>query len=256
MTTPGPRVHIVLPAYNEEAAIGRVLDRIEEALQAADIGHTVLVVDDGSADGTARVVQERAARRPGVRLQRHPANLGLGPTLRDGLLVAAVAAADADVVVTMDADDTQPPELIPAMMRRIADGADVVIASRYQAGARTLGVPLHRRALSRLGSLLFQFVLPIPGVRDFTCGYRAYRASVLKAAIQAHGDRFVDQQGFQSMVDVLLKLRGRGLTFAEVPLVLRYDAKSGASKMKVAATVGRTLLLVGQRRFLDGRRRG
>ena len=256
MTTPGPRVHVVLPAYNEEAAIGRVLDRIEDALTAAQIGHTVLVVDDGSVDGTARVVQERAARRPAVRLQRHATNLGLGPTLRDGLFVAAVAAADADVVVTMDADDTQPPELIPAMMRRIAGGADVVIASRYEAGARTLGVPLHRRALSRAGSLLFRMVLPIEGVRDFTCGYRAYRASVLKAAIQSHGERFVDQQGFQSMVDVLLKLRGRGLTFAEVPLVLRYDAKAGASKMKVGPTIGRTLLLLGRRRFLGRRRVG
>jgi dolichol-phosphate mannosyltransferase len=191
-----------------------------------------------------------------VRLQRHATNLGLGPTLRDGLFVAAVAAADADVVVTMDADDTQPPELIPVMMRRIADGADVVIASRYEAGARTLGVPMYRRALSRAGSLMFRMVLPIQGVRDFTCGYRAYRASVLKAAIQAYGDRFVDQQGFQSMVDVLLKLRGRGLTFAEVPLVLRYDAKSGASKMKVGATIGRTLLLLWRRRILDRRRLG
>jgi dolichol-phosphate mannosyltransferase len=251
-----PRAHVVLPAYNEEAAIGRVLDRIDEALTRAGVGHAVFVVDDGSTDGTARVVAERAARRPSVRLERHAANLGLGPTLRDGLRAAAAAAEDGDVVVTLDADDTQPPELIPAMMQRIAAGADVVIASRYEAGARTLGVPWHRRALSGAGSMLFRWVLPIPGVRDFTCGYRAYRASVLKTAIQDFGDRFVDQQGFQSMVDVLLKLRDRGLTFAEVPLVLRYDAKSGASKMRVGATIGRTLLLLGQRRFRGRRRVG
>lgn len=252
----GARANVVLPAYNEEAAIGRVLDRIDAALGGAGIEHTVFVVDDGSADGTARVVEERAARRPSVCLQKHETNEGLGPTLRDGLLAAAVAAADQDVVVTLDADDTQPPELIPAMMQRIAAGADVVIASRYEPGARTFGVPLYRRALSRAASVVFRVVLPIEGVRDFTCGYRAYRASVLKAAIQGWGDRFVDQQGFQSMVDVLLKLRGRGLTFAEVPLVLRYDAKSGASKMKVAGTIGRTLLLLGRRRFFSRRRVG
>ena len=249
----GTRAHVVLPAYKEVADIGRVLDRIEQALDAAGIGHTVLVVDDGSRDATARIVEERAARRAAVRLERHATNLGLGPTLRDGLVAAAAAAADGDVVVTLDADDTQPPELIPAMMERIAAGADVVIASRYEPGGQTLGVPWHRRALSRAGSWLFRLVLPIRGVRDFTCGYRAYRASVLKAAIRELGDRFVDQQGFQSMVDVLLKLRGRGLAFAEVPLVLRYDAKSGASKMRVAATIGGTLLLLGRRR-LFGRR--
>ena len=245
----GARAHVVLPAYNEVAAIGRVLDRIDEALRGAGIRYRAFVVDDGSRDGTAAVVEERAARRPEVCLQRHPENLGLGPTLRDGLLAAAMAAGDGDVVVTLDADDTQPPELIPGMMERIARGADVVIASRYQGGARTLGVPVHRRALSRAGSMLFRTILPIPGVRDYTCGYRAYRATVLKAAIQAYGDRFVDQQGFQSMVDVLLKLRGRGLVFEEVPLVLRYDEKAGASKMNVGSTIGRTLLLLARRRF-------
>jgi len=166
------RAHVVLPAYNEEAAIGRVLDRIHEAMAAARIEYEVVVVDDGSRDGTARAVEERIARQR-VRLERHATNLGLGPTLRDGLLAASRAAADGDVVVTLDADDTQPPELIPAMMERIAAGADVVIASRYEDGARTLGVPWHRRALSRAGSLLFRMALPIPGVRDFTCGYRA-----------------------------------------------------------------------------------
>src|SRR6185503_19717062 len=145
--------------------------------------------------------------------------------------------------------------LIPQMMARVAAGADVVIASRYEPGARTLGVPAHRRVLSGAASLLFRLVLPIDGMRDFTCGYRASRASVLKAAMRDFGDRFVDQQGFQSMVDVLLKLRGRGLTFAEVPLVLRYDAKAGASKMKVGATIGGTLLLLGRRRFAGRRRR-
>jgi dolichol-phosphate mannosyltransferase len=244
----GPRAHVVLPAYNEEAAIGRVLERIDQALTAAGVGFEVVVVDDGSRDGTARAVEERAARMP-VRLVRHPTNLGLGPTLRDGLLAATGAAGDEDVVVTLDADDTQPPELIPTMMERVAAGADVVIASRYQTGARTLGVPAHRRALSRAASLAFRLVLPIEGVRDFTCGYRGYRASVLKAAMRDFGHGFVDQQGFQSMVDVLLKLRGRGLTFAEVPLVLRYDAKSGASKMKVTRTIARTLLLLLRRRL-------
>jgi dolichol-phosphate mannosyltransferase len=245
MNAPGT-IRVVLPAYNEEAAIGRVLDRVERAL--AGRPHEVIVVDDGSRDGTAAVVRTKAAGRP-VHLLQHPANLGLGTTLRDGLLAAAERSQPGDIVVTLDADDTQPPEIIPEMVSRIASGCDVVIASRYQPGAHALGVPRHRLLLSRGASWLFRLALPIDGVRDFTCGYRAYRAEALKAALGDHGAGFFDQEGFQAMVDVLLKLRGRGLRFGEVPLVLRYDAKAGASKMRVWLTTWRTLLLLVRRRL-------
>jgi dolichol-phosphate mannosyltransferase len=246
MTEPGT-IRVVLPAYNEEAAIARVLDRVAGAL--AGRAHEVIVVDDGSRDRTAERVRERAQGRA-VHLLQHPANLGLGTTLRDGLLAAVARSQPGDVVVTLDADDTQPPEIIPAMAAMIADGHDVVIASRYQPGARVLGVPAYRGTLSQGASWLFRLVLPIEGVRDFTCGFRAYRATALKAAIDARGAAaFFDQEGFQAMVDVLLKLRGRGLRFGEVPLVLRYDEKGGASKMKVWRTTWKTLLLLLRRRL-------
>jgi dolichol-phosphate mannosyltransferase len=247
MTPPGT-IRVVLPAYNEETAIARVLDRVNEAL--AGRPHEVIVVDDGSRDRTAALVRDRAEARP-IHLLQHPTNLGLGTTLRDGLLAAIQRAGPADVVVTLDADDTQPPEIIPGMAAMIADGYDVVIASRYQAGAQALGVPSYRLALSHGASWLFRFVLPIEGVRDFTCGFRAYRATALKAAIEdgERGPAFFDQEGFQAMVDVLLKLRGRGLRFGEVPLVLRYDEKAGASKMKVWRTTWKTLLLLLRRRL-------
>ncbi|PYQ17573.1 MAG: dolichol-phosphate mannosyltransferase [Acidobacteria bacterium] len=245
MTAPGA-VRVVLPAYNEEASIARVLERIAGALSGRP--HEVIVVDDGSADRTAVIVRDMAPGRP-IHLLQHPANLGLGPTLRDGLLAAARRSAAGDVVVTLDADDTQPPEIIPGMASMIADGYDVVIASRYRPGARALGVPRHRLLLSRSASWLFRLVLPIRGVRDFTCGFRAYRAEALKAALGDHGAGFFDQQGFQAMVDVLLKLRGRGLRFGEVPLVLRYDEKGSASKMNVWRTTWQTLLLLLRRRL-------
>jgi dolichol-phosphate mannosyltransferase len=149
----------------------------------------------------------------------------------------------------MDADDTQAPGLMLQMSRMVAEGHDVVIASRYRPGARTVGVPWTRRLLSRAGSLLFRALLPIDGVRDFTCGYRAYRAEVIQRALADLGDRFVDQDGFQCMVDLLLKLRGRGLVFGETPIVLRYDQKEGASKMRVGRTALSTLVLLVRRRL-------
>lgn len=97
--------------------------------------------------------------------------------------------------------------------------------------------------------LLFRIVFPTPGVRDYTCGYRAYRAEVIQDAIQHYGNEFLNQDGFQCMVDILLKLRRRNLIFAEVPFILRYDQKEGATKMRIGSTVRKTLSLLVKRRL-------
>jgi dolichol-phosphate mannosyltransferase len=112
-----------------------------------------------------------------------------------------------------------------------------------------VGVPPVRRFLSYAASLLFRIVYPIKGVRDFTCGYRAYRASVLREATMRYRQEFVDQDGFQCMVDILLKLSRMNLRFGEVPLTLRYDRKSGKSKMRVLRTIYKTLILLLWRRL-------
>jgi len=241
-------VVVVLPVYNEEARIGSLLEHIDEAMTEADIAYRVLLVDDGSRDSTAEIIQRFAQHMP-ITMMRHEVNLGLGATIRDGLLAAAKTAADADIIVTMDADDTHAPGLVLRMVRMISEGHDVVIASRYREGSRCVGVPFTRQILSRGASWLFRVAFPIQGVRDYTCGYRAYRARVLKDAFERYGDEFLDQDGFQCMVDILLKLRRMHLIFGEVPFILRYDYKEGGSKMNVTRTVRDTLGLMWKRRI-------
>jgi dolichol-phosphate mannosyltransferase len=242
------KVYVVLPAYNEEARIGFLLSRIDDAMREAALQFEVIVVDDGSTDATLEIVTAAGKKMPIVS-KRHEANAGLGATIRDGLVAAAEMANPRDTIVTMDADDTHAPGLILRMVRMISEGCDVVIASRYQPQARVIGVPLVRRAMSRAASTLFRVVFPINGVRDYTCGYRAYRAEVIQNAIGQYGPAFVDEDGFQSMVDILLKLRKMNLVFGEVPLILRYDFKEGASKMKVLRTARKTLSLMVRRRL-------
>ena len=164
-------------------------------------------------------------------------------------------AGDKDIVITMDADETHTPGLVLRMIRMIREGHDVVIASRYERGAVVCGLSWHRRAASWLASWLMRMLFPTRGVRDYTCGYRAYRADVLKAALSKYGDDFVDQDGFQCMVDVLLKLRRMPVIFGEVPLVLRYDFKKGASKMPLLRTACQTLRLILLRRLPSRARR-
>lgn len=242
-------VWLVLPAYNEEASLAELLERIDEAMFEAQLPFRVVVVDDGSKDDTLAIARSAQGVLP-VEIVVHEVNLGLGAAIRDGLLYATRKARPRDVIVTLDSDNTHTPDLILRMVRMVREGHDVVIASRYRPGSRVRGVPLVRQVLSLGASWLLRVLFPTAGVRDYTSGYRAYRASVLQEVIAREGEAFFDQDGFQVMVDILLKLRrDPRLIFGEAPLILRYDLKEGASKMDVGSTIQRTLALVIRRRF-------
>jgi dolichol-phosphate mannosyltransferase len=243
------KVIVVLPAYNEQENLAGLLQSLSESLSDAHLDFQIIVVNDGSSDRTSEILREQKALLPLI-VYAHETNQGLGATIRDGLNYANKISNSKDVIVTMDADETQSPGLIFRMVCMIKEGHDVVIASRYQRGSRVIGLSLHRRFISYAGSKLMRVVFPIRGVRDYTCGYRAFRGEALSRALSVYGDRFVDQDGFQCMVDILLKMRRMpDLVFGEVPLILRYDLKQGESKMRLFRTARKTLRLLFERRF-------
>ncbi|MCS7306461.1 MAG: glycosyltransferase [Thermoguttaceae bacterium] len=248
ISPPIRRIFVVLPAYNEEENLGPLLDGIAQTMAEENFPYQVILVDDGSQDGTVAIALARQDQMP-IRIERHPQNQGLGRTIADGLRLAAADAAPQDIIITMDADNTHPPGLMGAMIRAVREGRDLVIASRYQPGARVLGVPRIRRFFSWAASRLFRLVFPIPSVWDYTCGYRAYRAALLQEAFGRYGDGLVSEAGFACMVELLLKLHKLGAICGEVPLILRYDRKAGRSKMQVGRTIGRTLRLLVRHRF-------
>lgn len=282
-------VVFVLPAYNEELNIGSLVGKIAAVMETdtpARLPYSIVVVDDGSTDRTAAAAA-RLARRFPVHLVRHEHNAGLAAALRTGLGTAlglcgrhatrgrgaegrgengrdsgrsiargrgdAAGSLDDDVIVTMDCDDTHDPRCVVGMLEAIRGGSDVVIASRYQPDGAEIGLSLSRRVLSRGVNLMLRLAFPTPGVRDFTSGYRAFRASLLQELASASGGRFTECKTFSATADLLLRARRVGARMSEVPLVLRYDRKLGGSKMKVAGTVAEYLLLVarslGESRF-------
>jgi len=241
-------VFMALPAYNEQQSLPELLERIGEAFADSRLPYEVIIVDDGSQDDTVKIASQMSFQMP-IYLVQHNRNQGLGITLRDGLREAVDRAGERDIIITMDADNTHPPGLIAHMVRMIHEGCDVVIASRFQPGARAIGVPFERHFLSMGARLLFTVLFPTRGVRDYTSGYRAYRASVIRQAFATHGDNFVGETGFSCMADVLLKLRQQGVLFGEAPLRLRYDQKGGQSKMRVFRTIWLTLKMLGRHRI-------
>lgn len=242
------KVLVALPAYNEEESLPELLERIGESFANSDLPYEVIVVNDGSKDATSEIVQQFALQMP-IHLVNHEVNKGLGITIRDGLREAAERADERDIIVTMDADNTHPPGLIPRMVQMIHEGCDVVIASRFQNGSSVTGVPFNRHILSFGARVLFTAMFPTRGVRDYTSGYRAYRVSVIREAFNKYGDDFVGETGFSCMADVLLKLRKMDCVFGEAPLRLRYDLKGGESKMRVFQTIWLTVKLLFRSRF-------
>lgn len=244
------RLILVLPAYNEAESLPSLFARLEKSFDVAAVAgfrRQYVVVNDGSVDATAEVLAEARTRLPLI-VVTHEVNEGLGPTLRDGLVRAVQIAGADDLIVTMDADDTHPPALMWRMAQLVAEGSDMVIASRYRPGARVVGLSRFRELMSWGARALFQVVFPIRGVRDYTCGYRCYRAELLREALRRYGDTLVEYRGFHCMADLLLKLSRLDCIITELPMILRYDRKGGVSKMNVFQTVLKTLGLLARRR--------
>jgi dolichol-phosphate mannosyltransferase len=242
----GGRAHVVLPAFNEEASLPALLRRLADVALTERL--TVWVVDDGSADKTAAVADAGHGDLD-VRVVRHVVNLGLGRAVLSGLRAAVEASDPDDIVVVMDADDTHDPGLIGRLQAEIAAGADVAICSRFVPGGDDKTAPIGRRLLSRGAAQLFHRVLAVDGVRDFTSGYRAYRASLLSRASTHWGERLIEEQGFACMVELLLKLRHCRPVITEIPLALRYDRKQGPSKLKLRRTIVQYLKLLARDRL-------
>ena len=165
-------IWVIFPAYNEEKVIRPTLRALVDGMEGSGLPYRAVLVDDGSRDRTtpeAEAAVADSAGRLNLTVLRHETNRGLGAGLRTGIYWCLDHAAENDVIVTLDADNTHPPAMIPRLVRRLDDGFDLCIASRYRTGAEVHGVPGYRRALSDVGRLVFQALYPIPGVRDYTC---------------------------------------------------------------------------------------
>lgn len=211
---------VVMPTYQEAENIAEVLRRVRRAVPEAH----VLVVDDGSPDGTADLAAETAEELGQIDVLRRPAKSGLGPSYRAGF--AWGIEHGHDVLLEMDADLSHDPEMLPKLIAAVADGgADLAIGSRYIEGGAVPGWPAHRRLLSQWGNRYIGFMLHMP-VRDATAGFRAYRSEIL-GRIGLDRSR-ADGYGFQ--IEMAYEVTKAGGSIVEVPITFR-DRARGVSKM-------------------------
>jgi dolichol-phosphate mannosyltransferase len=235
---------VMLPAYNEEESLPKLLPKIAQALEGKQITYRVVVVNDGSTDQTADLLEEYKVKLP-LDVVTHQINRGLGETERDGFEYIAARCAPDDYVVRLDCDDTHEPQYIFSLVDKINQGFDVVNTSRFQPGGGQVGVNAYRSLISRAANWFMYLVFRIPGAQDYSCGFRAYRGQVLQDAIEIFGNNFIQLRGlgFTSTLETIVKLHLLGCRFAEVPFVLRYDQKQSASKMVSSITTLGYLLM-------------
>ncbi len=238
-------IYLLLPAYNEAPEIGPLFASIDSLLEGSKEVLEIVLVDDASIDGTAELAQ-RTPCNARVSIVGHERNQGLGGALLTGFKsIVSRPPADDDVIVTMDTDNTHSPSYIPAMVEKLrGEKLDLVVASRYAAGGREIGVSAFRRLLSRMASVFYRWFHRTPGISDYTCGYRAYRAGAIQKALEHYGEGFIEEKGFPSTGEVFLKIRALGGRFGEVPFTLHYEKKHTASKMPKLRTVLATLRIL------------
>jgi dolichol-phosphate mannosyltransferase len=212
------RAVMVIPTYNEIDNLSDVVTRIRRAVPAVD----VLVVDDGSPDGTGDLADRLASADPQVRVVHRTSKQGLGAAYAEGFRVALDAGYD--VIGEMDADGSHQPEQLPSLIAALAD-ADLVIGSRWVPGGSVVNWPWQRRALSRAGNLYTRALLGVP-VRDATAGFRLFRRRTLEAVdldrVQSHGYAF--------QVELVHRTLRAGLRVVEVPIEF-VERVRGDSKM-------------------------
>lgn len=215
----GRSIVVVIPTYNERENLQTLVPRV----LALGAEYRIIVVDDNSPDGTGDVADRLATIHPGrVSVLHRPTKEGIGRAYIAGF--GEALKSDAGFIVEMDADLSHDPDSLPAMIAA-AESADLVLGSRYVPGGQTVGWPLHRRVISRLGGIYARLVLGVP-VADLTGGYKVFRREALEhlKLDQIRSDGY----GFQ--IETTYRLIRSGARVVEVPITFA-DRVAGASKL-------------------------
>ncbi|MCO5165919.1 MAG: glycosyltransferase [Planctomycetes bacterium] len=241
----------VIPALDERENLPATGRRLAEACAAAGEAFRIVVVDDGSTDGTADVAR---AHVPNAEVLRHERNRGPGAAMDTGLRHVLARAGAGDLVVTLEADGTSDLAILPALVRLCREGGkDVALASVYGRGGEVRNTRVHRRVLSATANALCRGALGLRGVATYSSFYRVHRVEALRAALDRYGARMIEERGFTYAVELLVKLVRTGARLGEVPMVLDASQRVGKSRMKVLPTIRAYLRLIARLGLVERR---
>ena len=220
----------VIPAYNEEQNLPRLIGDLESRPSLFPAGSRIFIVDDGSEDGTANVVSSYDGDLP-LELVRLDHNQGPGAAFRAGFAAALKDCPHEARIITLEADTTSDLDALPRMLERAATGAELVLAAWVMRNVSYL-----RRVLSEGAGLFARRALGLEA-KTVSSFFRVYHASVLREGFRQYGDELIQEQGFACKAEILAKLTRLGARVAEVPVDLDTSRRIGKSKMPVLRTI-------------------
>lgn len=234
-------IYILLPAYNEEKNLIKIFKKIKTIYNKKN-KIIVVLVDDCSTDRTMNLTKKRYNFK--IIYIKHKKNSGLSLTLETGLKRIKKLAKHKDIIITLDSDNTHPISLINKMVKKVENGYDIVIASRFVKGSKVNGLVYWRQLMSIAAKYLFKTIYPYKNLNDYTCNFRAYKFETLKLIFK--NKQFFKYEDFNIAAKILLFLINNNKKFklVELPFTLSYDYKIGQSKMKIFKTIFLTLKLI------------
>lgn len=237
-------IHLLILAKNDQETLPPFLAAIQVASSEWDQPYQAVVVDRGSRDESADIVRDFGTFEL---LGQEP--IGEGIALNIGLKSVLAKAEPSDFIVTLDARITHSPALVKAMLPALAQGSDIVLASRFMKGGAEVGLTAVETTINRTGSLLLRWLVPISGVQDHTNRCRADRAGVLLDSASIHNDQLIQEQDSACWMEILLKLaKLEGIRFTQVPHVVRYDLQPKPERDGTWQSIRRQIRLVGRGR--------
>jgi glycosyltransferase involved in cell wall biosynthesis len=223
----------VVPAYNEALNVPRLLADLESRPSLWRDGGRLLLVDDGSSDGTADVAEAFRGAMP-LEVLRQTPNQGAGRAFDRGFRRALELAGPSDRVVTLEADTTSDLDALEEMLEA-SEHADLVLASVH-AGGEMAGVGRHRRFLSSSAARVIRASAGVDA-RTVSSFFRVYGVEILRKGYARHGDRLIQEPGFACKAELLMKLSRVGARVVEIPVNLDASRREGESKLRVLPTV-------------------
>lgn len=233
-------IKIIIPVYNESKNLSSFLQLTNIFLKK--YRHRFYIINDGSTDNTQKIIKKISRTYP-IKLLTHKINKGVAEAFKTGLTEVSKNAHDKDIVIIMEGDGTSNPQHIPLMIKKIKNGTDIVIASRYKKGGKYKNFPFKRLIFSKAANLIFQLLFSSK-VKDYTIFYRAYSINIIKKSLNGFAEDLITTKYFAANTEMLTKMMKLTSKIEEIPFIYDYSKKRGKSGLKIAKNLNQYIKFI------------